>query len=80
MKWFEFYDNNSGGQTVLQWNRVYIEAECREDALQVFRFKFDVDPYIIPCECCGPAFDISEVSEPEWDAECVKIVHYEEGE
>ena len=60
MKWFKFNDMHTGGFTKTDYDVIYIQANTETDAINVFKSKFQIEPYDIACDCCGYDFAISE--------------------
>ena len=55
-----FMDMHSGGELKTPYSHIYIEADSYEEALDIFKEKFDRNPYNVTCNCCGEDFSVSE--------------------
>lgn len=55
--WTSFWDMHSGGGTKTPYEMIFIEAD-EEEAIKIFKDKFDQDPTDTACSCCGQNFSI----------------------
>lgn len=60
MKWYCFRDNWSGGSRKTEWDEIWIQAEDKVRAADVFEARTETNAYWEACECCGSNFDITE--------------------
>jgi hypothetical protein len=58
--WIQFHDMHSGGGLKTKWHHVFVEADTREAAIEIFREKTGRDPDHETCDCCGADYSISE--------------------
>ena len=59
MSWTLFWDMHSGGEQKLEWAKIYVEATSEEQAIAIFRKRFDRNPHNVTCSCCGCDYAIS---------------------
>lgn len=59
MAWTQFMDMHSGGGTKTNYEYIYIEADSKGEAIDVFEEVFDQHPYEVACRCCGENFSVS---------------------
>lgn len=66
--WTRFHDVHSGGYTKLPMigDDIWIEAP-KNEAKSVFYSRFGKNPDTISCNCCGPDYDIWEMTEADFD-------------
>lgn len=58
-KWTQFTDMHSGGFPKIGiYTEIFIEAP-QEEAISIFRDRFNQDPYDVACTCCGSNFSIA---------------------
>jgi hypothetical protein len=57
--WTQFWDMNSGGGQKEEWDRIYIEASCEQEAEIIFSRRFGHNPNRVTCHCCGSDYAIS---------------------
>lgn len=59
MTWTRFFDMHSGGgNKIKKYEYIYIEADYT-DAINIFKNRFDRNPYNVTCTCCGEDFSIN---------------------
>lgn len=64
MAWTLFWDMHSGGDTKLEWDKIYIESP-EDIAVRVFAAKFDRQADNVTCPCCGDDYSVQESSSLE---------------
>jgi len=68
MRIYEFHDNWTGGFTKTDFDcEIYIVAESRAAACDIFYDVFEVNPRSIYCDCCGVDFEIDEISQRRYE-------------
>lgn len=59
--WTRFFDLSTCGLEKTDWSIIYIELP-KDEAIEYFENRFDVNPNAFSCECCGKDFSIEEVN------------------
>ena len=74
--WVQFMDMHSGGRSKEPpYEYIYIEADSREEARQIFMSVFEHDPDEIGCRCCGENYAYYDPQELEHAISYVRRVH-----
>ena len=58
MAWWVFSDMLTAGYRKLPYDNIFIEASYEWEAIQKFINKFNIDPDISSCSCCGGDYRI----------------------
>lgn len=56
--WISFWDMHSGGGTKTDYEKIFIEANDEDHAVEIFETEFNECPYDVACECCGSNFSV----------------------
>lgn len=55
-----FFNMCSGGSRQTQYATLFIEADSKQQAVEVFEHHFDRSPYHTTCSCCGMDYSIMD--------------------